>query len=114
MKTVEDLFKGVPGTHWISFAIAGAPCGRVGSLLFQEIIPRSLPCLSFLKRSRCEVYRGTDACFAPVLNAEEAWENPHNKARGTLWKPSCSEFGLFSSVPPLPLLRGGGRKAVGF
>jgi alpha-methylacyl-CoA racemase len=31
----------------------------------------------------CEVFRGSDACFAPVLRMSEAHEHPHNRARGT-------------------------------
>jgi alpha-methylacyl-CoA racemase len=40
----------------------------------------------FLTRSRdtwCELLEGTDACFAPVLDWEEAPRHPHNVARGT-------------------------------
>ena len=38
----------------------------------------------FLTRSRsqwCELLEGTDACFAPVLDQNEAAEHPHNRAR---------------------------------
>jgi len=31
----------------------------------------------------CELLEGSDACFAPVLSAEEAPSYPHNKQRGT-------------------------------
>ena len=31
----------------------------------------------------CEVFAGSDACFAPVLSMSEAHEHPHNAARGT-------------------------------
>lgn len=40
----------------------------------------------FRTRSRdewCEVLEGTDACFAPVLDWDEAPQHPHNKARET-------------------------------
>jgi acetyl-CoA hydrolase len=40
----------------------------------------------FLTRSReewCEVFRDSDACFAPVLNLDEAAAHPQNDARGT-------------------------------
>jgi len=30
----------------------------------------------------CELLEGSDACFAPVLNMDEAMEHPHNIARG--------------------------------
>ena len=31
----------------------------------------------------CEIMEGSDVCFAPVLDFDEAPEHPHNKARGT-------------------------------
>lgn len=31
----------------------------------------------------CELLEGTDVCFAPVLNLEEAPQHPHNKARAS-------------------------------
>jgi len=31
----------------------------------------------------CEIMEGTDVCFAPVLSMGEAYEHPHNIARGT-------------------------------
>jgi alpha-methylacyl-CoA racemase len=31
----------------------------------------------------CEIFEGSDACFAPVLSIGEAHEHPHNAARGT-------------------------------
>jgi alpha-methylacyl-CoA racemase len=31
----------------------------------------------------CELMEGTDVCFAPVLDFDEAPEHPHNEARGT-------------------------------
>ena len=31
----------------------------------------------------CELLEGTDVCFAPVLNLEEAPDHPHNKGRNT-------------------------------
>jgi alpha-methylacyl-CoA racemase len=31
----------------------------------------------------CLLLEGTDACFAPVLSAEEAFQHPHNRHRGT-------------------------------
>jgi len=40
----------------------------------------------FKTRSRqqwCELMEGTDVCFAPVLDMEEAPQHPHNKARET-------------------------------
>lgn len=40
----------------------------------------------FKSRTRaewCVVLDGTDACFAPVLTAEEAPQHPHNRVRGT-------------------------------
>jgi alpha-methylacyl-CoA racemase len=40
----------------------------------------------FLTRTRdewCEVFEGTDACFAPVLSINEAPDHPQNRARGS-------------------------------
>jgi alpha-methylacyl-CoA racemase len=40
----------------------------------------------FLTKTRaqwCELMEGTDVCFAPVLNLEEATEHPHSKARNS-------------------------------
>ncbi len=40
----------------------------------------------FLKKTRaewCDIMEGTDVCFAPVLDMDEAPEHPHNKARNT-------------------------------
>lgn len=40
----------------------------------------------FLQKTRdewCTLMEGTDVCFAPVLNIEEATEHPHNVYRGT-------------------------------
>ncbi|GAA0688405.1 CaiB/BaiF CoA-transferase family protein [Marinobacterium maritimum] len=34
----------------------------------------------------CELMEGTDICFAPVLDLEEAQSHPHNRARGTYVK----------------------------
>jgi alpha-methylacyl-CoA racemase len=31
----------------------------------------------------CDLLEGTDVCFAPVLSMTEAYEHPHNVARGT-------------------------------
>jgi alpha-methylacyl-CoA racemase len=31
----------------------------------------------------CDLLEGTDTCFAPVLSAEEAFQHPHNRERGT-------------------------------
>ena len=31
----------------------------------------------------CDIFEGTDACFAPILGIREAMEHPHNKARET-------------------------------
>lgn len=40
----------------------------------------------FITKSRdewCAIMEGTDVCFAPVLNLEEAPDHPHNKSRNT-------------------------------
>jgi alpha-methylacyl-CoA racemase len=60
---------------------------------FQKQMDRSAwPSLSakltelFLTKTRdewCDIMEGTDICFAPVLNIDEAPHHPHNKARET-------------------------------
>lgn len=39
------------------------------------------------RREWCDLLEGTDACFAPVLNFEEASTHPHNAARKTFIQP---------------------------
>ena len=44
----------------------------------------------FLTRTRaqwCEVFEGSDACFAPVLTMNEAADHPHNTARKAFVRP---------------------------
>ncbi len=42
----------------------------------------------------CEIFEGSDACFAPVLSLAEVREHPHHRARGTfveaddVWQPA--------------------------
>ncbi len=43
----------------------------------------------------CELLEGTDACFAPVMNFEEAAAHPHNAARATFIKPG----GVLQAAP---------------
>ena len=41
----------------------------------------------FRQRTRaewCEVFEGSDACFAPVLSVAETAQHPHHVARGSL------------------------------
>ncbi|MCY1426856.1 hypothetical protein D9M71_426850 [compost metagenome] len=43
----------------------------------------------FLSRSRdewCKLLEGTDACFSPVLDFNEAPQHPHNQARGMFFE----------------------------
>lgn len=52
----------------------------------------------FLTRTRaewCEMFEGTDACFAPVLSTQEAPAHPHNRARNTF----IEAFGLVQPAP---------------
>ena len=61
----------------------------------------------------CDLLEGTDACFAPVLNFEEAPSHPHNVARETFIQPGgvlqpapaprfSSTVLDIKSVPPYP------------
>ena len=43
----------------------------------------------------CALLEGTDACFAPVLSAAEAFYHPHNRARGTF----IEAFGVTQPAP---------------
>jgi alpha-methylacyl-CoA racemase len=55
---------------------------------------------AFKTRTRdewCEVFEGSDACFAPVLNWTEAYEHPHNVAR-----KSFIEVGGVKQPAPAP------------
>jgi len=70
----------------------------------------------FKSRTRqewCDLLEGTDACFAPVLNFEEAPSHPHNMARKTFIQPGgvvqpapAPRFSLtapdIQSPPPFP------------
>jgi alpha-methylacyl-CoA racemase len=52
----------------------------------------------FRSRSRaqwCELFEGSDACFAPVLSMTEAAGHPHNRARGTF----VSDDGVVQPAP---------------
>ncbi len=52
----------------------------------------------FRSRTRqqwCDLLEGTDACFAPVLNFEEAALHPHNAARETFIRPG----GVLQAAP---------------
>lgn len=54
----------------------------------------------FATRTRdewCEVFEGTDVCFAPVLTMEEATRHPHNVERGTFM-----EVGGVTQPSPAP------------
>ena len=46
----------------------------------------------------CAVMQGTDVCFAPVLDLDEASEHPHNRARGAFIEID----GVVQGAPALP------------
>lgn len=67
-------------------------CGIEDPAFDAQHDPRSWPALKekltelFKTRTRdqwCELMEGTDVCFAPVLDWDEAPRHPHNRARGT-------------------------------
>jgi alpha-methylacyl-CoA racemase len=67
-------------------------CGLDESLCAEQMDRARWPLMKlrladvFRTRTRdewCELLEGSDACFAPVLDWDEAPEHPHNKARGT-------------------------------
>ena len=43
----------------------------------------------------CDIMRGSDVCFAPVLSMDEAVEDPHNKARKTF----VEDYGVTQPAP---------------
>ncbi|CAE8690355.1 unnamed protein product, partial [Polarella glacialis] len=51
-----------------------------------------------------EIFRGTDACCVPVLNAHEAATHPHSRARGS-FAPTPGAEGLFEPAPAPKLSR---------
>ena len=66
----------------------------------------------FLTRTRaqwCALLEGTDACFAPVLDLDEAPDHPHNRARATFVKvdgvTQPAPAPRFSRTPPSAPLR---------
>ena len=74
------------------YAVLRDRCGIDDSLFDQQMDPRAWPLLKvrladvFRTRTRdewCALLEGSDACFAPVLDWEEAPEHRHNQARGT-------------------------------
>ena len=52
----------------------------------------------------CNVFEGTDVCFGPVLDLQEAPRHPHNQARGTF-------IDVDGEVQPAPAPRFGGTPA---
>lgn len=67
-------------------------CGLDGALFDEQMDTARWPLLKirladvFRTRTRdewCEILEGTDACFAPVLDWDEATKHPHNVARDT-------------------------------
>eukprot|EP00933_Yihiella_yeosuensis_P005643 TRINITY_DN1101_c0_g2_i1.p1 TRINITY_DN1101_c0_g2~~TRINITY_DN1101_c0_g2_i1.p1 ORF type:complete len:421 (+),score=80.14 TRINITY_DN1101_c0_g2_i1:55-1263(+) len=61
----------------------------------------------FLTKTRdewAEIFKGSDACCVPVLNAQEAAVHPHNKARGS-YAPTPGSKGLFEPAPAPKLSR---------
>jgi len=81
--------------------------------------------VAFRSRTRdewCEIFEGSDACFAPVLTFSEARHHPHNEARRNYVTSAGVEQPApaprFSATPPAvrrepPERGGGGRDALG-
>merc|ERR1719487_1546752 len=67
---------------------------------------------AFMTKTRdewAEIFRGTDACAAPILNAEEAAAHPHNQAR-EVYGPTPGSSGKFEVNPAPKLSRTPGHK----
>lgn len=72
-------------------AVAGLPAERFADQLNQQRWPELKQAIAevFLQKTRdewCELMEGTDICFAPVLDMQEAQSHPHNVARQTYVK----------------------------
>lgn len=74
------------------YAILREHCGIDDTLFDRQLDTRAWPMLKhrladvFKTRTRdewCAILEGTDACFAPVLDWDEAPQHPHNAARRT-------------------------------
>ncbi|MGE8369796.1 CaiB/BaiF CoA transferase family protein [Cupriavidus sp.] len=74
------------------YALLRERCGLDDPLFDKQLDKRHWPELKarmtalFLTRTRaqwCELLEGSDACFAPVLDWDEAPQHPHNRARET-------------------------------
>ena len=66
----------------------------------------------FLTKTRDEwedIFKGKDACVAPVLSAIEAAKHPHNVARGS-FAPTPEHPGLFEPSPAPQLSRTPGHR----
>ncbi|MEY2993137.1 MAG: hypothetical protein RL357_72 [Pseudomonadota bacterium] len=51
----------------------------------------------------CQVFEGTDVCFAPVLTLSEAAQHPHNRARGLFIEDSLAGIQTQAAPRFLPL-----------
>ena len=94
-----DTFRCADG-KWISigalepqfYALLVDKCGLAESLFERQWDSAQWPAMKrriaalFATRTReewCRLLEGTDACFAPVLDPDEAPAHPHNRGRGT-------------------------------
>jgi alpha-methylacyl-CoA racemase len=78
----------------------GIPPETVGDQNDRETWREDSATLATVLRTRtrdewCQLFEGTDACFAPVLTLEEARNHPHVRARGLLQE----HFGLIQPAP---------------
>jgi len=84
--------------------------GLAGDPLFAEqhdraqwAAQKALVASVFRTRTRpqwCDVFDGTDACVAPVLDPVEAPAHPHHRARGTFVDQQPAAAPRFSRTPP--------------
>ena len=74
------------------YALLRKTCGLTDPAFDCQWDPAEWPALKervaevFLQKTRaewCALLEGSDACFAPVLDLDEAPQHPHNQARGT-------------------------------
>lgn len=100
------------------YALLRERCGIDGAWFDAQMNRANWPMMKirladvFKTRTRdewCQLLEGTDACFAPVLDWNEAPQHPHNRARGTfievegvIQPAPAPRFSRTPSAPPTP------------
>lgn len=94
-KTKDDLFVSIGAIEAKFYALLLEKLGLEGDELPQQMDKSKWPMMNdkfeviFKTKTRaewCEIFEGSDVCFAPVLTFEEAPEHDHNKSRESFVK----------------------------